>query len=61
MNLPNYNFKEYFDREAYVVKNKIVYFGDSNENATYVLERDEESEQLKVVREEIGFHLYRGY
>ena len=41
MNLPNYNFKGYFDREALVVENKIVYFGNWIKKATFVLERDE--------------------
>ena len=52
MDLPNYSFTGYYDREAFVMENKIVYFGWSNKNATFVLERDEESEQLKVVRED---------
>ena len=51
MNIQNNCFKRYYDREALVVENKIVYFGWSNLNATYVLERDKESGQLKVVRE----------
>ena len=45
----NFNFKRYYDREALVVENKIVYFGVNNKNATFLLEQ-EESEQLKVVR-----------
>ena len=43
LDLPNYSFTGYYDREAFVVQNKIVYFGLSNKNATFVLERDEES------------------
>ena len=52
MNIQNYSFTRYYNREALVVENKIVYFGWSNKNATFVLERDEESEHLKVVRED---------
>ena len=58
VDLPKYSFKEYYNREALVVENKIVYFGWRNKNATFVLERDEESEQLKVVRKTKCF-IYR--
>ena len=50
MDLANYGFKQYSFREALVVANKIVYFGSEEENAAFVLEREGESEQLKVVR-----------
>ena len=52
MNIQNYSFKGYKYREALVVENKIVYFGDWNKKATFVLEMEEESKQLKVVRED---------
>ena len=38
-----------------------MYFGWSNKDPTFVLEMEEESEQLKVVREDKGFDLLRGY
>ena len=50
MNLPNYNFENY--SFAFVVEDKIVYFGWNNKDATFVLEQEEESDQLKVVRED---------
>ena len=43
------------------MENKIVYLGSEYKNATYVLEQEEESEQLKVVREDKGFDFERGY
>ena len=61
VDLPNYSFKRYQEREAVVVENAIVYFGVNNKKSTFVLEQDEESEQLQVVREDEGFNLERGY
>ena len=61
VDLPNYSFTGYHNREALVGENTIVYFGAKNENTTFVLERDEESEQLEVVRKDEGFSLHRGY
>ena len=52
MDLSNYSFKGYCWREAFAVGNKIVYFGCLKKNATFVLEEEEESEQLKAVRED---------
>ena len=52
MDVTNYNFKRNFWREAFVVENKIVYFGSWNEKATFVLEKEEEAEQLRVVRKD---------
>lgn len=60
MDLPHYDFTEYYDREALVVEDKIVYFGSSNEKITFVLEKEEESEKLKEVREDEGFNLLTG-
>ena len=60
VDLPLYSFKRYYDREALVVENTIVYFGWSDKNATFVLERDEDSEQLNVVRENCGLYFRRG-
>ena len=51
MDLSNYNFKGYCFREALVVEDKIVYFGSSDVEATFVLEQEQESEQLVVIRE----------
>ena len=58
MDLPNYDFKEYQFREVMTVENKIVYFGWYIQKTSFVLE--EESERLKVVREDGGFDLFRG-
>ena len=52
VDLPNYTFTGYYDREAFVVESKIVYFGWRNKSATFVLEVEEESEKLQVVRED---------
>ena len=41
------------------MQNKIAYFGHENKDSTFVFEQDE-SEQLKVAREERGFGLMRG-
>ena len=51
MNIQNNSFNGYHNREAVLVENKIVYFGNWHKKATFVLERDEQSEQLKVVKE----------
>ena len=59
--LASHNFGGYYSREALAVEYKIVYFGSWNANATFVLEQEEESEQLKVVREDEGFDLVRGH
>ena len=61
MDLPIYNFNGYHCREALAAENKIVYFGANCENATFVLEQEGESEQLKVVREDDGFNLMREF
>ena len=61
MDLSNSNFKGYSWREALVVENKIVYFGSSNENRTFVLEKEEQSEKLRVVRQDEGIDLRRGF
>ena len=60
MDLGNYNFTVNQDREALVLKNKIVYFGSWNKNTSFVLEQEEESEKLRVTREDKGFDLERG-
>ena len=36
-----------------------MYFGSKIENTTFVLGREEESEQLQVVREDEGFNFWR--
>ena len=46
VDLLNYSFTGYQNREALVVENAIVYFGWSSKDATFVLEVEEESEQL---------------
>ena len=43
------------------MENKIVYFGSWNEKPTLVLVKEEDSEQLRVVREDEGFNYERGY
>ena len=53
MDLWNYSFKGYYQRAALAVGNKIAYFEIFNKG-TFVLEEEEESEQLKVVREDEG-------
>ena len=58
MNLPNWSFKSFCFGEALVVENKIVYFGNLNQEVTLVLE--EESEKLKVVRKDDGLNPWRG-
>ena len=60
MDLPNHSFKRSSLREAFVLENKIVYFGPHEQNRTFVLEKEGDSEQLKVVREDKGFGLKRG-
>ena len=40
MDLTHYNFNDYCARVA-LVADKIVYFGDSNDHATFVLEQQE--------------------
>ena len=60
MELQNYSFKQFCQRNALVLEDKIVYFGSCDEKGSFVLEREEDSEQLKVVREEEGFDLRRG-
>ena len=50
MDVLNYNFKEYGAREAFVVENKIVYFGSYKEKTTFVLEQVEGTEKLSLVR-----------
>ena len=52
MDLPIYNFNGYYWRYALAVENKIVYFGASCKNTTFVLEQEEGGEQLNVVRED---------
>ena len=60
MDLENYSFKGYWYREALVVGNKIVYFGSEDQNATFVLEEEEEG-KLRVMRKDGGFDLDRWY
>ena len=44
-----------------MVENKIVYLGESyREPGTFVLETNEESEQLRIIRKDSGFYLSRG-
>ena len=52
MEIPNFSFNGYSRREALVVENKIVYFGSSDENASFVQEEGEESGKLKVARKD---------
>ena len=54
------DFRNYFFRDATVVKDKIVYFGSNNENATYVLEPGEESKGLEVKSKFKGVSYERG-
>ena len=58
--MSNYSFTGFYFREALPVENKIVNFGSNFEKKTYVLEQEEDSE-LKLVREDEGFDLLRGY
>ena len=44
-----------------ILENKIVYFGSNEENATFVLQLEEDSEQLAVEREDEGFESKRGF
>ena len=43
MDVRNSSFKGFYDRQAFAVEDKIVYFGSSNKHATYVLEKEGES------------------
>ena len=52
LDLPNHIFSGYGLREAFVVENKIVYFGSCDAERTFVLEKEEKQERLKVVRED---------
>ena len=54
-NLVNSAFIGFENREATLLEGKIVYFGDSNVEATYILKRKEESEELEVMEELQGF------
>ena len=58
MDLENYSFKGYRNREALVVGNEIVYFGCNDQNATFVLEEEEEG-KLSVVTKDEGIELSR--
>ena len=40
MDLPNYNFAGFGFREAFVVENRIVYFGSFKKKTTFVLEKE---------------------
>ena len=60
MDVSNYSFKKYCLREAFVLENKVVYFGSWNVKIAFVLEKEEDSEQLKVVREDEGINFERG-
>ena len=51
MSLVSYNSKSYWLRLALCVESKIVSFGSNETNATLVLAREEDSEQLVVVGE----------
>ena len=57
MDLPNYSFTSCWGSEAFAVENKIVHFGSDKKETTFVLEREAESEQLEVVREDTRFVL----
>ena len=61
MDLVYQNVQGFWLREAFTLENKIVYFGSWNKNATFVLEQEQETEQLKVVREDDGLFFLRGY
>ena len=62
MDLANYNFTKLQHKEALVMENKILYFGESyREPGTFVVERDGESEQLKIIRNDKGFDLSRSF
>ena len=52
MDIWNFSFKGYYYREAFAIENKIIYFGANGKKTTFVLEQEEESEQLKAVRED---------
>ena len=52
MKIKNYSFKGFYNREAINVENKIVYFGEHHNNITFVLEKEEEADRLKVVRKD---------
>ena len=57
---PKYSFRRFNSREAFVLENKIVYFGSQNIKATFVLEQEEETELLKIISEDEGFDLEKG-
>ena len=61
MDLPIYNFKGCYWREALAVENKIVYFGATCKNVTFVLEQEEGCGKLKVVKVDSGFDFLRRY
>ena len=54
------NFSNYHWRDSTVVKNKIVYFGSSNENATYRMEQEDQSRDLAVTSKFGGIDYQRG-
>ena len=47
-------------RGATLISNKIVYFGSRNENATYILEKEERSGILEVMSKFAGIEYRRG-
>ena len=61
MDLTPYNFQGYWARQALVVENKVVYFGSTQSSPSFVIEREEDSEKLKVVREDERFKISRPY
>ena len=52
LDLADCEFTEHYYRKALVLENKIVYFGTWNENATYVLEKEKQSHELRLVRQD---------
>ena len=54
------SFVGYSCRDATVISNRIMYFGSYNNNATFVLRREEESNKLEVERKFPGIEYRRG-
>lgn len=51
IDLPNYSFTKRYYRKVALIDKTIMYFGSVTSKQTFILEKEEESKNLKVVRE----------
>lgn len=52
IDLVNSNFKNWYYRMAHLVHDQIVYFGSNNSKTIYVMEKEEQSQVLKTVKQD---------